>query len=674
MISTNTKRFRVNIPMGTLNLKKKYLFIPIILIILLSTFTYLVPVLRSNNYSLNVIINDNIYRDKLLFIKAFVFYPGGYTEAQTIKKPGQTTKLTLNFLINDTKMQNEINILKSHGMGSYPTLFLSIYAVDKNGNVCLVSVSYSTLDYYLSKTNDLTEALELARKDPMGLLKAGTVVINKEIVPECKPLNLSLSKIAVGYLDTNTLGKYLPKSFKHTTAGTTSSSCTSWSDWEIVFPELNNMTEPPSTWMNRIKIEGVGDEVSNIIKREMWDNYRFFFSRAYYYNKDSCTNAEDAINNLVEKYTLLLPGVYTMNDFVATVSKYVSSDPTSFTAQWSMTYEYNQLLAHYDNAPLIRATFSYASLGEKPPTPTFFSTLTKLYQDTESIGLTVFGHLVLGSEHYVLTGQGYGVSLSPNSSPQGSPQSIGYIFAPLDIYYGFDAAYVFYNIESVTRDGTNYWKIVPLVVFLPYYKFLYDFNNVKAITDDYANPISSITRELNNAFTNMYTYWSYNDNNFHIPVRQKIYDNVLDQGFNYVYIDTNNITSIYRDDLTWLATFLLNKLIYTAAGAFFQETALLHTSTLASDTLGINFIKMRSGAIKVLAYIMSNTVSDSYAVIVYKYTMPLEYLDLNYYNETNRPLVFGYDVIVWKYPSAAPCSLPNETQIMTPVPCSTNKG
>ncbi len=553
------------------SISRRKLFIIISIIILFPMFTYILPTLQSNSYNLNIVIDKSIYTGKLLFITAFIFYPGGYSKAQAVRMPGQEIQLNLSFIIDNTEMQRELSILKDHGLGMYPTVYLSIYAIDEKGNTCISSLSYSTLTHYLVKTKDPNRAIELARKDPMGLLKAGTIVIGKEQVPECKPLNVSLDNIASGYQDTDIMGKHLPETFNRGVPGISSSSCNYWSYWEIVFPELNNSTDPPDTWMHRIKITGLGEDLSNNIKREMWDNYRFFFSRAYYYNKNDCPNPGDALYSLVEKYTLLQPGVYTMNDFVTTISKYVSSDPISFTTQWNMTYNYNQFLGHYNHAPLLRATFSYASMGERPHTIIFYSTITNANQATDSIGITVFGHMVLGVEQYMLNVDGYGISLSPYSSPLGSPWSIGYIFAPLDIYYGFDAAYVFYHVENIMKDGEEYWKVVPLVVFLPYYKFLYDFNNIKVIVDDYVNPINNTTQELNTVFANLYTYWSYNDSEFHLPVRQKIYEDILNPGFYNIQLDTNNITSIYRDDLTWLATFLLNKLIYRVGGAYFQE-------------------------------------------------------------------------------------------------------
>lgn len=587
--------------------------------------------------------------------QVWITYPGGHAYANIVLD-GRDYAVKFTFNMSDVrgKALRVLANLSKMGVIEYATLYFTAYIVRDDGSICIATYKYSTLDYYRDKTGSHSKALQLARQNPLALLEAGRLVVKREKMSDCTPVNIPLDKAANGLSPTGI--RIQPSELQPLTAKLGGQEALPRGDGvdsinppppvqppcplrfaEVYFPGLYNQRyDPPQLWLDRVLLDPSlywREEDRQRVIGDLWKAYASKFSLAYFF-PSYCTAQEAVIS--AGFYTDFPEGVHTMDHVIITLA--YDTGYTQGVYGWADEYSEGTQILVYDKAPIARITMLYNG-WQSPAWPIFVLEFDVAKTADEVFGVTFMGKMILAhSDKYYYSWDEF-TFVSANISWY----SIGFIYAPLKVKYDFDAVMVHYIAEKVTVNGVEYWRVVPLYYFSPFYTFMYDYNYMNEYHDNYANPTNpAMLNKLHNAFVELTSIINYTD-----PYMDwiRIYKGTIYPGTSSITIESSVTNSSITYDLGWLITFLAN---LAASKAFQGLNSKFHEiSTLLKPLIGVAVVKHDSQIVEIelKASVVPNMLVVN--VTVDKLSPLPEYLS-EYYSQMNMyPLLYTYSVTVY---------------------------
>ena len=610
------------------------------------------PLLRGDVVSLEVAVPGAIREG---WGQVWITYPGGHAYA-SVPLDGRDRAVKFTFNMSDVKARASrvLANLSKMGIIEYAALYFTAYLVRDDGSICIATYKYSTLDYYRDKTGSHSRALQLARQNPLALLEAGRLVVKMEKMSDCTPVNIPLDKAANGLSPTGI--RIQPSEIQPLTAKLTSQEALPRGDGvdsinppppaqppcplsfaEIYFPGLYNQRyNPPQLWLDRVLLDPSlywREEDRQRVIGDLWKAFASKFSLAYFF-PSYCT-AQDAVIS-AGVYTGFPEGVHTMDHVIITLA--YDTGYTQGVYGWADEYSEGTEILVYDKAPIARITMLYNG-QQLPPKPEFEVNFNVVKTGDEIIGVTFMGKIVFGrtdqylemwwSSTYVSAVNGW--------------YSIGFIYAPLNVRYDFDAVMVHYVADKVVVNGIEYWRVVPLYYFSPFYTLVYDYNYISSYYDNYANPNNTaMLNELQNAYIELTSIVNFPD-----PYMDwvRIYEGTIYPGTSSFTIDSSVTNSSVVYDLGWLITFLAN----VAASKVFKgfNSKFHEMSTLVKPLVGVAIVKHDSRIVRLDLIVEVSTTMPVVSATVDKLSPLPEYLSECYSQMNLYPLLYTYSVTVY---------------------------
>ena len=470
-----------------------------------------------------------------------------------------------------------------------PTISITLFLYDREGNEYLVTYSYSTITYYLSKGLGMREAVAEALQNPLALFRQ-TISIE---------LKRGMKGLTISKLD---LGKAIAKAKQETGKRIVSFSSFSASSLALdpstsaVCPDIvmvtywdtlyNSIDNPPPGWYERVK----GDLITDTIRKDMWNYYAYYYSQAYLFRSDAYT-LDAALNYVYER--LGGPGAYTMDQFVRKLASEIGY--SYLNVWWDDVYPQGYTINI--DVPIIGIEMHY-SVNEPIEA---IGTVYKFDYSYYETGIAFAGIILVGQENAVGTFERKTIRAYLNT-----PQ-LQFIMVPTTYSYIGDGFFLAYEHKLVTYNGCEYWEIIPISTpFVPYYmKQLSDLDNAYIYVGEpptYSDLVWSYS---------IYSIYSSTVTNA-VPSNTAFFsdDNV------YVSADSDTagvVTSLIKTLLDTIVSVVLGShpvasMVYTVASSFFSYAEI--NAKITGVAVSLDLYRADTLTQPVLVYVDKYTVKD----------------------------------------------------------------
>jgi len=342
-----------------------------------------------------------------------------------------------------------IRLLKERGLGGVrlPTLTLTLWLIDEEGNEYVLNEAFTSAHYYMSRGHKYNEAFKKAFQDPLAIAREGPTII----IPSIEKLREFFVRV-----DSSTvIGRLIEE------LGIWGQKPTITSDsQDIIYVEnyLQFPQSPPEFFRDRVSVLTPGvDEVW--LENEAWQNFIRLYASAYLFRKTVFTTPEEVRDYLSSpSWGWCSKEKYFVN-FESILSTCLNPS-TTYSVQWNHTRIPGTFFWFY-KPYVITVTSNHQNL---PPLE-----LNLVYGVAEAgytkQGFTFLGTLISGSLSYYITQDTNSIGFLSSDWQQGIRHVA--LIVPTSMQYNYDALFFKWIIGDYDQE---YWIATPVPILTPYYE------------------------------------------------------------------------------------------------------------------------------------------------------------------------------------------------------------